>query len=535
MKSNYFTPGSKTSQIRVKREKPKKKQVNWDRTVYLLVLILVVTMFTRYMLSRTYFVTGEGQVISEVVDIRSPDDIDIRMIRVRPGDIVERGDTLFSFSFIDWQERQAEIDRVNQRIADLRFELADARERVYLKGEEIRTLENRIQFLEREREAFQERVRLNISTVFELNAINRDLFDARSKLELTISEERVLRNLIDRMEERVELFLDHYYQVAQTIETRYFVSQLGGRVDNVYKKGSSQAFRSEEILTLIPDQSDVYVLSVFNRKDTRYLDRGAMMNIEFDNGERSQGIIAQSYEARDDLLRHFRQTGTITSDYLIVELMPYDETTRDIWRMRHRSGLKISKPRYFNLIESISSAFGLAVANRSSHLDEVDLDQLAGLDEEIEKIRMEKMEVPRDKTDCRPVQDNSDVWNSRQTSRTETLTTNRVLETINANESVERAAEESLTKIIEGHTINLYSFTDLESAREKAGLIDTELCVFICQAETGSGSVVWRVSAGQFENSQDARHEAAGLFQPQGISFFITGLNENRCQRFLTE
>lgn len=518
MKSNYFSSGSAPSQIRVKREKPRKKQVNWDRTVYLLVLILVVTLITRHLLSRTYFVSGEGQVISEVVDIRSPDDIDIRMIRVKPGDFVEPGDTLFSFSFIDWQERQAEIDRVNQRIADLRFELADARERVFLKREEIRTLENRIAFLEREKEVFQERVRLNISTVFELNAINRDLFDAQSKLEMAVSEERVLGNLITRMDERLDVFVNNYFIVAQNIETRYFTSQIGGRVDNIFKKGNSQAFRSEEILTLIPDQSEVFVLSVFNRKDTRYLNTGSVMNIEFDNGDRSQGIVMQSYEARDDLLRHFRQTGTITSDYLIVELEPYDVATKDFWRTRHRSGLQITKPRYFNFLDIISSGFGTAVANIPAE------NEIYGLEPQTEAIQVVKSESARDKTDCKNTLINTEIWSTPE----ENGKIKDVTESENSPDSASSVRNQP--KPIAGYSVNLHSFSDRDRARLEAQRV-SEIEMFVCEHQTESGSVVWRVSAGEFETIAEARGKAEKLVTSTAQGYFITRLSDTLCRR----
>lgn len=525
MKSNYFSSGSKTSQIKVKREKPRKKQVNWDRTVYLLVLILALTMITRYFLTRTYFVSGEGQVISEVVDIRSPDDVDIRMIRVRPGDFVEPGDTLFSFSFIDWQERQAEIDRVNQRIADLRFELADANEKSFLKREEIRSLENRILYLSREKEAFQERVRLNISTVFELNAINRDLFDAESNLELAISEARVLKNLIERMEERLDLFLENYYKIAQNVETRFFTSQLGGRIDNVYKKGNSQAFRSEEILTLIPDHSEVFVLSVFNRKDTRYLTSGSIMNIEFDNGDRSHGVITQTYEARDDLLRHFRQTGTITSDYLIVELEPSDENTRDFWRAKNRSGLQISKPRYFNLRETIASGFGTAIANRVDERNPVPLDSDL-LQNEI--VNQQKSESVRDKTNCNPnLSGIDDLYESNIISRELSPEAD---EEIIFPEVTDLEAEES--RAIDGFSINLYTFGDPERAGNEAIRIQTGLSRFVCEMENGEGRQLWRVSTGQFSTFDKARIKAEELFADQGKEFFISLLAEESCNRY---
>lgn len=523
MNSNYFSSGSKTSQIRVKREKPKKKQVNWDRTVYLLVLILVVTLITRALLTRTYFVSGEGQVISEVVDIRSPDDVDIRMIKVKPGDIVEPGDTLFSFSFIDWQERQSEIDLLNQRIADLRFELADAKESAFLKNEEIRSLENRIVYLEKEKEVFQERVRLNISTVFELNDLNRDLFDARSNLELTISEERVLRNLIERMDERLDLFMENYLKIARNVETRYFTSQLGGRVDNVYKKGNSQAFRSEEILTLIPEQSEVFVLSVFNRKDTRYLNTGSVMDIEFDNGDRSRGIISQSYEARDDLLRHFRQTGTITSDYLIVELEPSDENTRDIWRLKNRSGLQITKPRYFNFMDTIFSGFGTAAANRSVQPEFPEPD---GVERNSEQSEEAKRDRERDKTEFKTALMDTPVW-----SESEGNPPPAQVPFATEMGGEQAGGETEGDRVIMGYSINLYSFDDPGQAQHAVKKIAGGRASFICEIQSDEGDMFWRVSTGEFITVDEAMEVAGQLFDSTGQDYFISRLSDQKCER----
>ena len=104
MKSEYFKKRSQTSQLRGNREKQKPKQTNWDRIVYLSLLIIVLGSLFYYIFTNSFYVSGEGMVVTELSDIRAPIDIEIEEFFVSQNSVVEKGEPLFSYSSMKWMD-----------------------------------------------------------------------------------------------------------------------------------------------------------------------------------------------------------------------------------------------------------------------------------------------------------------------------------------------------------------------------------------------------------------------------------------------
>ena len=92
-----------------------------------------------------------------------------------------------------------------------------------------------------------------------------------------------------------------------------------------------QVFKSDQILRIKPNNADVYIYAVVDREDAEYTAAGTGIKIEFDDGTHSSGVVRRSYDAREDVIEHFRQTGYLTNDFLVLELIAPDSTTRADW------------------------------------------------------------------------------------------------------------------------------------------------------------------------------------------------------------
>ena len=79
-------------------------RINWDRIVYLSILGLIVFFVLRYLFLHSFYITADGQVLFETVEIGETQDIRIERFLIEEGDNMKVGDTLFTYLIQDPNE-----------------------------------------------------------------------------------------------------------------------------------------------------------------------------------------------------------------------------------------------------------------------------------------------------------------------------------------------------------------------------------------------------------------------------------------------
>jgi multidrug resistance efflux pump len=513
MKSDYFHTRSQTSQLKTKREKVKVRQVNWDKLIYMTLLLLALGFLAYFIFTRTVYVTGEGKVIAEVKDVRAPNDIEIIEHYASNRDTVARGDTLFSYSFIDWQKNAEEIERASDRIEQIELEAESVNDQIYLNEQRINEIQSRIQFFKEEKKEFERRVQLDFSTVFELNAVKRDLFNARWQLDQANSELTVLNNNRQRLLNRIDHIQSELQERIAGGHVQHYLAPSGGIVESIHINNYQQAFRSDKILNLRPHTADIYIFSVFNREDAEHLSNGTLLDITFDNGEKSIGRIRDSYDAREDILSHFNQTGSLTTDNIMVELDPVDEATRTQWIRMNRSGLRVQKSKFGTNKRGIQSAYeGLEPAEQGQEDSEHILNS----------------SVPTDTNHKNP--DTTDTISRvddipKNVPVPDTQTKSEPLSRIDTMQIDIRLSYGLMGEISEkennGYSIVVHSLENKDTASAIANEIKKMGYRVFVNHQTIINEQVWLISVGQFQNIDDAIAEANSLPESDFKDIFI--------------
>jgi multidrug resistance efflux pump len=503
MKSEYFNKRSQTTQLRGHREKPKPKQINWDRIVYFILLVLALGFLFYYIFINSFYVSGEGLVVTETMKVRAPSDIEIREQLVSKDSYVEKGDPLFEYVFMNWTGTIEEIEDIQENITELQEDIEELQDDVTLKRQDIQEIEGRIAYLEQQRNEFLEKVRLNAATSYELDEVESSLFTARSNLRQAQSELNVLMNNLNRHIQRRES-LEAEVQEFRLRENGFhtYYSPVSGIVQNISIRDNQQAFRSDQILSIKPNNADVYIFSVFDREDAGYTQPGTTMNIEFDNGLESVGIVRNSYDARENLIDHFEQTGSLTTEYLVVELVPADSATRSQWLQLDRTGLSVFKRKV--------GGNEVTDANRSTS-NEIGSSDGTGEQRLLQETESDSVESSQ-----------LGVSNPAPTPQQESVetTTPSDLNT-NANNVEYGLQGETFYDQLEGYAIILYSLEDLERATEISDNIKSEGYRVDVHPVTISNKEFWRVAVGQFRTIEDALAAAETLPASVGKEYFI--------------
>ena len=86
------------SLIRVVNEEKIKKRKNWDRIIYLVLLVAFLLFLFYFLIYKAFYIRANGQVIIDSMRIRLTDDSRLVKYWVSEGDSIEVGDTLFSYA-----------------------------------------------------------------------------------------------------------------------------------------------------------------------------------------------------------------------------------------------------------------------------------------------------------------------------------------------------------------------------------------------------------------------------------------------------
>lgn len=514
MKSEYFNKRSQSTQLRGQKEKPqsksKPKQINWDRIVYFASLIVGLGYLFYYIFINTFYVEGEGLVVTETIKVQAPLDIKIQEQLVSNDSYVVEGDPLFRYTFINWDGTIEKIEAFEEDIVGVEERIREFEDDITLKRQSIQENQEQIAFLEQEMEDFQEKIRLNAATPYELNEVESSLFTARANLRRAQSELNLLINTRNRHIEKKENLASEI-QELQSDENRLqtYHSPVSGIVSNILVQENQQAFRSDHILSINPNNAEVYIFSVFDREDGARVQPGTVMNIEFDNGAKSTGVIRSNYDARGDLIEHFERTGTLITDYLVVELVPPDLATRVQWLRFDRSGLTVFRRK-----------IGKRSVDSASESTEGQLNTT----DDTEK----KSVVPEPDS----IISNPPDWiSSVKTSTTDgqnpdDLVTVTSADAGNANEPTEDNEPyglfgESFNSRLDGYTINLHSLEDRQRASDISSEIKKQGYRVDFYPVTIEQKEYWRVAVGQFRTIEDALAAAETLPSSLGEDSFI--------------
>jgi multidrug resistance efflux pump len=285
-------------------------------------------------------------VVSENVDIKSPSDINVENYFKKHGEKVQRGDPLFSYTPMDWIKRIEKGNELREKVSELENERSDIEDEIYLKNRVIQLSQSRVDFYEEKRADIRQKVELDLVPSTELSAIEQDLFEERIRLQEIETEITVLNNQKDRLDRRIIELQDDLRKGVGDQFVQEFNSPVNGTVKEIYESNSKQIFRSDRVPRIKPEESEHYIMSFFPRDDVRHLEIGMVLSIEFDNGAKSEGAIREIYDARENIVEHFEQTGNLVLENVIVELIPIDSTARQQWSEFNRMGLKASRTKY---------------------------------------------------------------------------------------------------------------------------------------------------------------------------------------------
>jgi hypothetical protein len=357
MKSADFNRSQ--SKIRVLQEvRPGKKKINWDRLIYLALLVLAAISIVFMVVKKNLYVKGEGQVLFKKLDIQFTKDIQILdLVRVE-GDSVEIGDTLFLYyeEQIQNGHRPSVYKEVVMKSDNLDWivrERLTTLKRIELSQIQINDNKRLIDITEDEKKRIEHEIYLDIYPSTKLDQYVHRLMDFESGIVSAQEEIKYLKQYLDYLnaQEKIERYnlrrkreFDDSY--TSSVPSLYaYVSPVKGTITQVYKENFEVAMESETIMS-IHKPSNLYIKAYYDQKNIRHLKEGDIVDIEFPDGSSSFGVLARFYFATYQLPEEFQKKFEPTTRSIAADIIPIDEIELDKWKSFYKLTVKVSKPLF---------------------------------------------------------------------------------------------------------------------------------------------------------------------------------------------
>lgn len=359
MKSTDFNRNE--GKLRVLQEvRPGKKKVNWDRIIYLLVLIIAFGAILMMVLKKNLYIRGEGQVLFKKLDIQLTEDVQITKFVFNEGDSVNVGDTLFFYyseKMIN-SPRPVMLDQQlvvsNDNLDWIVRERLTTQKRIELANISISDAKRLISITVEEKKRIEHEVYLDIYPSTKLDQYNHRLIDLENQV---VSQEEEIRfqkqyleyldhqERIERYNERKKMELEQASHRQSIPALQAYVSPVKGTITQIYKEDYEVALESDIILS-VHKPTNLYIKAFYDQKDLRHLKEGDVVDVRFPDGSTSFGILQRFSFATYQLPEEFQKKYEPTTRSIVADILPVNELELEKWKAFYKLNVQISKPLF---------------------------------------------------------------------------------------------------------------------------------------------------------------------------------------------
>lgn len=313
-------------------EKPVKKR-KWDRWIYLGILLIILFSLLRWMISSWIFNYADGFLMQQQFDVKFTNDIRILTYYPKEGNMVKKGDTLFSYEFFSdlAMFKNLKQDSVKNLVSDVAFQndIASFEADIAKKNTILNDIESRIVHWKSERKRKENLVYLDQITPIELSTTDRQIDDLQyqyQSISAEISALRYQKNSLLAHNLKKNALVDN--QNKSSNFQNFYISPLAGNLDR-FRIGAGQAAYKSDIITSITHKGQ-FVRAYINVEDLDDFHEGDPVSIKLPYGFNSTltGKVKKMYsisEIRDTSIINT----TIKDDKygVVMDIVPLDGKT----------------------------------------------------------------------------------------------------------------------------------------------------------------------------------------------------------------
>lgn len=331
-----FTYKKNTATIRTLKEpKIKKKKLNLDRFLYIIIILILVFLLGSYIYKKTVWIEGNGQVLMDKVDVNFTNDVRVKEIFINEGDTVKLGDNLFNYFQNDFDSDASIVLKNLDKKERLNGNLQDLLKDILSKRIALKNLKNRLQLLDKQEKSIKKLILLDVYT--------------KNKLDQVITEKLLLQNRIELLKNEL-YFLYAQKKAIKNTNPIYgggnggfgnsYKSPIKGVIGQILKNSEESCYKTENVMT-IHNIEKVFIKAYFNLKDLSKVNKGSIVTIEFPDKTFSKGIINKLYISTYKAPSEFQKKYEPTERNILAEIIPIHKEQTKEWGKFYKLNLKV--------------------------------------------------------------------------------------------------------------------------------------------------------------------------------------------------
>ncbi|MFT5819426.1 MAG: multidrug resistance efflux pump [Crocinitomix sp.] len=347
MKSLNFKR-KENAQLRYLEEKvtgKKRSRFNWDRVVYLSILALIIFFVLRYFFLSNFYISANGQVIFDNVDISQTEDIRIEKFYFNEGDNIEVGDTLFSY-LIEDPAFAIEVDPSANNGNESNWterEMYSLQKSIDLNNSQIRGDRQLLASYKSQLGQLENEVILGAANERDLQNLEYQISKLETSISLTQSENGVLNKQLGALQSGANMSVDELSASPQEFSPyRVYVSPIDGYISRIYKEPFEVALKSE-IIIKVHQADSVHIKGYFEQKDLKYVQVDDHINILFPDGQESEGVIDRFYSSTVIMPEEFQKKFEPVKRTIAVDIKPAEGSDLDLWKRYYKLSVELTK------------------------------------------------------------------------------------------------------------------------------------------------------------------------------------------------
>lgn len=342
--------------IGLKDEKMKKKK-NWDRIIYVILLVVLSGVGLYFLMNYLCYVSGKGQVVMEMIDIRVPRNIRIMQYYKSEGEKVKANDTLFSYvdeenGFSNSSDSSRSFVHLNPEWVER--ELFLLKEKIGVNETEIKELRQQLKNKKNDYKEALAEVKLNVLPYDNLYKLKENVETIKSRIAILEQENSISLKMAEPLtmklknnEWKENVYFDNAMQTASLNgekNLQFYYAPVDGYINSILKKASELSI--QESILLLQREDKLFIRAYFDSKYIKSIKENDTVHIVFPDDEKAFGIVKRLHAPVIPESRTLQSKMEQEECVYGLDIYPLNNEEGNNWKIYNSLDVKVFKSKF---------------------------------------------------------------------------------------------------------------------------------------------------------------------------------------------
>lgn len=318
----------------------KKKKLNFDRILYLLLILGLVVWLSSFVYKKTVWLEGNGQMLMDKVDVNFTNDIRLKEIFINEGDTVSVGSKLFNYFQNDFDSDASLVLKNRDRLEKQNNNLLEIQRKININRIRLKGLQKKLSLLNLQEKKVMNLILLDVYTKAKLDEIITQKLNVENEIMMLKNELYFLYAEKNSLKPNNQLSISNNGSFQNA-----YISPIKGVIGQILKNSEESCYKAENVMT-IHNVEKVFIKAYFNLKDGSSINKGDIVLVEFPDKTTSKGKVNKLYISTYKAPTEFQKKYEPTERNILTEIVPLDSSQTKEWAKFYKLNLKIKVGKF---------------------------------------------------------------------------------------------------------------------------------------------------------------------------------------------